>query len=123
MPAQVVITGFLHLRKGMLQPLAGAVVMGLVGLLREPLVRVHVLGEDVPRPFVPPQPAWLKALQAQQAAAADEAAAEAAEDASEVVASDDADDAEDALDDDELDDDELEEEDDDVDDREEGEEA
>ena len=70
------VTAYLHLKKGMVQPLVANVVMGLVALLRDPLVRVHVLGEDVERPFAPPQPAWLKAMQAQQA----EAAAKAAED-------------------------------------------
>ena len=72
------VTAYLHLKKGMVQPLVANVVMGLVALLRDPLVRVHVLGEDVERPFAPPQPAWLKAMQAQQAEAAAKAAEEGA---------------------------------------------
>ena len=75
------VTAYLHLKKGMVQPLVANVIMGLVALLRDPLVRVHVLGEDVERPFAPPQPAWLKAMQAQQAEAAAEAAEEGAADA------------------------------------------
>ena len=75
------VTAYLHLKKGMVQPLVANVIMGLVALLRDPLVRVHVLGEDVERPFAPPQPAWLKAMQAQQAEAAAKAAEEGAADA------------------------------------------
>ena len=48
------VTAYLHLKKGMVQPLVANVIMGLVALLRDPLVRVHVLGEDVERPFAPP---------------------------------------------------------------------
>merc|ERR1712091_676005 len=77
------VTAYLHLKKGMVQPLVANVVMGLVALLRDPLVRVHVLGEDVERPFAPPQPAWLKAMQAQQAEAAAKAAEEGAGDGEE----------------------------------------
>ena len=77
------VTAYLHLKKGMVQPLVANVIMGLVALLRDPLVRVHVLGEDVERPFAPPQPAWLKAMQAQQAEAAAKAAEEGAGDGEE----------------------------------------
>ena len=86
------VTAYLHLKKGMVQPLVANVIMGLVALLRDPLVRVHVLGEDVERPFAPPQPAWLKAMQAQQAEAAAKAAEEGAADAEEESESEEGDD-------------------------------
>ena len=90
------VTAYLHLKKGMVQPLVANVIMGLVALLRDPLVRVHVLGEDVERPFAPPQPAWLKAMQAQQAEAAAKAAEEGAGDGEESEESDDDEEDEDA---------------------------
>ena len=109
------VTAYLHLKKGMVQPLVANVVMGLVALLRDPLVRVHVLGEDVERPFAPPQPAWLKAMQAQQAEAAAKAAEEGAADGdgeeSEEGDDDDEEDAEEEDIDEEDDDDEEDEED------------
>ena len=113
------VTAYLHLKKGMVQPLVANVIMGLVALLRDPLVRVHVLGEDVERPFAPPQPAWLKAMQAQQAEAAAKAAEEGAgdgdgEEESESEEGDDDDEEEDAEEEDideEDDDDEEDEED------------
>ena len=112
------VTAYLHLKKGMVQPLVANVIMGLVALLRDPLVRVHVLGEDVERPFAPPQPAWLKAMQAQQAEAAAKAAEEGAGDGdgeeeseSEEGDDDDEEDAEEEDIDEEDDDDEEDEED------------
>ena len=109
------VTAYLHLKKGMVQPLVANVVMGLVALLRDPLVRVHVLGEDVERPFAPPQPAWLKAMQAQQAEAAARAAEEGAADGEESESEEGDDDEEEDAEEEDID----EEEDDDDDDDEE----
>jgi hypothetical protein len=97
------VTAYLHLKKGMVQPLVAQVVMGLVALLRDPLVRVHVLGEAVDRPFAPPQPAWLKAMQGQMAEASEKAAAEGVEDGE--AAEGDDEDSEEGDDDDADDDD------------------
>ena len=110
------VTAYLHLKKGMVQPLVANVIMGLVALLRDPLVRVHVLGEDVERPFAPPQPAWLKAMQAQQAEAAAKAAEEGAADADGEEESEEGDDEEDG---DDAEEEDIDEEDDDDDDDEE----
>ena len=100
---------FLHIKKGMVQPLVAQAVMGVAALVKEPLVQAHLLGRDLERPFVAPQPAWLKAMQAQheeaQAAAAaaegDSAAAEEDEDDVEGGAAEDED--EDDLEDEEED--------------------
>ena len=106
------VTAYLHLKKGMVQPLVANVVMGLVALLRDPLVRVHVLGEDVERPFAPPQPAWLKAMQAQQAEAAAKAAEEGAGDAEEESEGDDEEEDGDDAEEEDIDDEEEDDEDD-----------
>ena len=97
------VTAYLHLKKGMVQPLVANVIMGLVALLRDPLVRVHVLGEDVERPFAPPQPAWLKAMQAQQAEAAAKAAEEGAGDGEESESEEGDDDEEDEAEEEDID--------------------
>ena len=101
----------------MVQPLVANVIMGLVALLRDPLVRVHVLGEDVERPFAPPQPAWLKAMQAQQAEAAAKAAEEGAADADgeEESDSEEGDDAEEDAEEEDIDEEDDEEDDEEAD--------
>ena len=112
----LVVMCFLHIKKGMLQPLVAQAVMGAASLIKEPLVQVHLLGRDLERPFVPPQPAWLKAMQAQQ----EEAAKAAAEAAAEAEGDDDEEDA--AVDEDEEDTEEEEDEEDgDIDDDDDGE--
>ena len=72
---------FLHIKKGMVQPLVAQAVMGVAALVKEPLVQAHLLGRDLERPFVAPQPAWLKAMQAQHEEAQAAAAAAAGDDA------------------------------------------
>ena len=99
------VTAYLHLKKGMVQPLVAQVVMGLVALLRDPLVRVHVLGEAVDRPFAPPQPAWLKAMQGQMAEASEKAAAAEDVEDGEAAEGDDEEDSEEGDEDDADDDD------------------
>ena len=88
----MLIVAFLHLKKKMNQPVVAQTVMGLAALLKEPLVQAHVLGRTVDRPFAPPQPPWLKALQAQQEEARAAAAAAAEEEDDEAGEEDDEDD-------------------------------
>merc|ERR1719263_2498296 len=50
------VTSYLHLKKGMVQPLVANLVMGLVALLRGPARARARARRDVERPFAPPQP-------------------------------------------------------------------
>ncbi|KAJ8613396.1 hypothetical protein CTAYLR_002237 [Chrysophaeum taylorii] len=111
----ILAMAYLHLRRGYLQPLVIQTVMGLFALLREPLVQIHLLKRPaegvLKRPFEPPVPAWLKALQDQMQK--DSPTAEDAADEQPAVSSeqaqDDDDDDEDDDDDDEPGDDDTDE--------------
>ena len=69
MVAPVLVTAFLHLKQGMLQPPLFGAALGLKQmLLDEPVIQIHVFGRAPTgaraRPWTPPEPAWLKAMQA-----------------------------------------------------------
>ena len=64
----VAVMAYLHLKRGYLQPLVVSTVMGFLALLKNPLIQIHLFGRDpvgplLTRPFKPPVPAWLKAIE------------------------------------------------------------
>mmetsp|Transcript_4367 Transcript_4367/g.6193 ORF Transcript_4367/g.6193 Transcript_4367/m.6193 type:complete len:313 (-) Transcript_4367:250-1188(-) len=65
----LLLMAYLHLRRGYLQPLIMQTFLGIFSLLRDPLVQIYIYQRQsdgkLARPFKPPTPAWLKAMEEQ----------------------------------------------------------